>query len=85
MLTESEEIAHEFDNSELGIHLERSRRFFRFSVPQSMQDLKLDDYKETNKMRALANLYLKEEGVAQRVQECAESLFRPDDDRQYMI
>ncbi len=83
MLAEAEEIAQGFENSDRGLRLEKSKRFFRFSVPQGMQDLKMDDYKETNKMRALANLYLKDDAVSKIVQECAEALFRPDDNRQY--
>jgi hypothetical protein len=45
MLNNSEDIANEFEKSDTGKRLEASNRYFRFSVPQGMQDLNLDDYK----------------------------------------
>ncbi|PVH95139.1 hypothetical protein DM02DRAFT_691373 [Periconia macrospinosa] len=58
MVTDADDIAKVFASSELGIELFRTHRYFRFSIPQGMQDLKLDEWEETEKMRALATDYL---------------------------
>ena len=79
MLNDSEGIANEFEKSDTGRKLESSKRYFRFSVPQGMQDLNLDDYKETAKMRALTEHYLQNVSTGRGVQQCAKSLYKPDE------
>ena len=82
MLNDSEGIANEFEKSERGKKLEASNQYFRFSVPQGMQDLNLDDYRETAKMKALTDLYLQSVGTGRGVQQCAQILFKPDENSQ---
>ena len=74
-----EGIADEFPTSELGKELAESQRYFRFSVPQGLQELEMDEWKETEKMRALTTEYLRKVGTGQEVKRCAESLLRPDE------
>jgi len=43
IITDSEAVAEDFATSHLGQELIKSKRYFRFSVPQGMQDLQLDE------------------------------------------
>lgn len=43
IMTDSDDIARVFASSELGVELFRTHRYFRFSIPQGMQDLQLDE------------------------------------------
>lgn len=84
MATDSEDTAKVFASSELGLELFRTHRYFRFSIPQGMQDLKLDEWKETEKMRALTTDYLSHAGNGDMLAQCAKSLLDPDENcRQY--
>ncbi|KAK7717711.1 hypothetical protein SLS64_003206 [Diaporthe eres] len=78
MMTDSEDIAEQFANSSEGIRLTRANRYFRFNVPQGMQDLQLDDWRETEKMRALAASYLRKNTSGVETERCAEVLLSPD-------
>ena len=78
IMTNSKDIADDFAADELGKELCNSSRYFRFSVPQGMQELELDDYKETEKMRALTTDYLRKLGSGNEVGRCAQSLLTPD-------
>jgi Patatin-like phospholipase len=79
IMTDSDDAAKVFAASELGIELSRTNRYFRFSVPQGMQDLQLDEWKETEKMRAMTTDYLSHMGSGDQVQQCAKSLLYPDE------
>lgn len=79
IMTDSDDIARVFASSELGIELFRTHRYFRFSLPQGMQDLQLDDWKETEKMRALTADYLSHMGNGDLLTRCAKSLLDPDE------
>ncbi|KAF2623203.1 hypothetical protein BU25DRAFT_414482 [Macroventuria anomochaeta] len=79
MVTDSDDIAKAFASSELGIELFRTKRYFRFSIPQGMQDLKLDEWKETEKMRALATEYMGHPSNGDLITGCAKSLLGPDE------
>jgi predicted acylesterase/phospholipase RssA len=79
MVTDSDDVAKIFASSELGIELFRTHRYFRFSIPQGMQDLKLDECKETEKMRALATDYLDHASNGDMLARCAISLLDPDE------
>jgi hypothetical protein len=79
IMTDSDDIASVFASSEFGTELTRTRRYFRFSVPQGMQDLQLDEWKETEKMRALTTGYLSHMASGELVKQCAKSLLYPDE------
>ena len=79
IITDSDDIARVFASSELGVELFRTHRYFRFSVPQGMQDLQLDEWKETEKMRALTTDYLGHVGNGDLIARCAKSLLDPDE------
>ncbi len=74
----SEETAEDFLTEEIGKELSTSGRYFRFNVPQGMQDLELDECDETEKMRGLTVDYLKKVGNGNEVERCAQSLLMPD-------
>jgi len=79
IMTDSDDIARVFASSELGIELSRTHRYFRFSVPQGMQDLQLDEWKETEKMKALTTDYLAHAENGDGLTRCAKSLLDPDE------
>lgn len=78
IMTDSETIADDFAASMMGKNLASSRRYFRFSVPQGMSDLELDEYKETEKMSALTIEYLRKMTSGNDVNSCARSLLHSD-------
>jgi hypothetical protein len=78
MMTDAEGIAEEFASSATGNTLADSNRYFRFNVPQGMEDLQLDECKEVTKMRALTLEYLKKVGNGNLVMQCAKVLANPD-------
>jgi hypothetical protein len=79
IMMDSDDISRVFSSSELGVELFRTHRYFRFNVPQGMQDLQLDDWKETDKMSALTTDYLARTENAVLLQRCAKSLLDPDE------
>jgi len=78
IMTDSDDTARVFSSSELGMELFRTNRYFRFSVPQGMQDLQLDEWKETERMRALTTDYLSHAANGDLLERCAKSLLDPD-------
>ncbi|KAK5167647.1 uncharacterized protein LTR77_007346 [Saxophila tyrrhenica] len=78
MLTDSERIADDFARSSVGRELSDQDRYFRFNVPQGMEDLQLDDYKATERMQALTTLYLSKAGSGREIERCTASLMNPD-------
>ncbi|KAL3453533.1 hypothetical protein BJX65DRAFT_302434 [Aspergillus insuetus] len=82
IMTDSEDIADQFACSENGCDLANSRWYFRFSVPQGMKEIELEDYKETEKMKALTAKYLGKVGSGNGVEQCAKSLLYPDESLQ---
>jgi len=78
MMTDSEEIADQFATSRRGQELAKSKRYFRFSVPQGLQDLEMDEWKTIEEMRAMTTEYLRKIGSGQAIAECAASLLNPD-------
>ena len=78
MMMNSEDIADEFLTEELGKELSNSNRYFRFNVPQGMQDLEMDECDETEKMRGLTAAYLRKADNGNAVEKCAQSLLTPD-------
>jgi hypothetical protein len=78
MLTDSERIADDFAISPTGRWLTDEERYFRFNVPQGIEDLKLDDYKATERMEALTTFYLSKAGSGREVERCAKALLNPD-------
>ena len=78
IMTDSEEIANDFEASELGTSLAGSHRYFRFNVPQGLQDLNLDECKEVERMSALTTEYLRKAGSGTMVERCVKSLLYPD-------
>ncbi|KAG5790214.1 hypothetical protein H9Q69_010714 [Fusarium xylarioides] len=78
ILTDSEDTAEEFFKSPFGRQLESSGRYFRFNVPQGLQTLKLDEWKETEKLNAATTEYLSKSGTGSLVKLCAQALSDPD-------
>ena len=78
MMTDSEEIADQFAVSQKGQELAQSKKYSRFSVPQGLQELEMDECKEIEKMRAMTTDYLRKVGSGMAVAECAASLHNPD-------
>jgi Patatin-like phospholipase len=81
IMTDAEDTAKVFANSALGKDLSRSHRYFRFNVPQGMEDLQLDEWKATERMKALTTEYLSHAGVGDSIEQCAKSLLFPDENR----
>ena len=78
IMTDAEKIADDFAMSKEGRELADTRRYFRFSVVQGMEDLQLDEYKESELMKALTDRYLGKIGSGNEVDQCAKSLLLPD-------
>ena len=78
IMTDSEDIADQFIISELGQSLEKSKRYFRFNVPQGLQMLQMDEWKETEKMKASTTDYLRKYQSGNVIKACAQSLLDPD-------
>ncbi|KAG7120410.1 Calcium-independent phospholipase A2-gamma like protein [Verticillium longisporum] len=78
IMTDSEDVADAFLSSSFGQQLERSHRYFRFNVPQGLQALKLDEWKETKRMNAFTMDYLSKYETGKSVVTCAKSLLDPD-------
>ena len=79
MMTASEDVAIDFLHLSEGRALSSTNRYFRFNVPQGMQDLQLDECSRTEEMRALTDHYLQDLKVGNEVATCARSLLAPDD------
>ena len=79
IMTDSEDTASQFAASKDGRELAKSRRYFRFSVPYGMSEIRMEDYKETEKMSALTVDYLRSVGSGDQVESCAKSLLHPDE------
>jgi patatin-like phospholipase/acyl hydrolase len=78
IMTDSEDIADQFIISELGQKLYQSKRYFRFNVPQGLQMLKMDEWRENERMRAFTTDYLHKYESGNAVKACALSLLNPD-------
>ncbi|KAF8542933.1 acyl transferase/acyl hydrolase/lysophospholipase [Trichophaea hybrida] len=78
MMTDSNDIAELFTKSKFGRELAESNRYFRFSVPQGIGDIQLDDWQATSEMRDITLEYLKKFGSGREVERCAKSLLKPD-------
>ena len=78
IMQDAEKIAEDFAMSKVGRELADARQYFRFSVGQGMEDLELDEYRETERMKALTDLYLGKVGNGNEVERCAKSLLFPD-------
>jgi hypothetical protein len=81
IMTDAEDTAKVFAASAAGKDLIRTHRYFRFSIPQGMEDLQLDEWKATERMRALTTEYLSHVGIGDTIQRCAKILLFPDENR----
>ena len=79
MLTDAEDTAKVFSASVLGRELALTGRYFRFNVPHGMEDLQLDEWKATGRMKALATEYLSHADNGDSILSCAQSLLYPDE------
>ncbi|KAK6524004.1 hypothetical protein TWF694_005672 [Orbilia ellipsospora] len=77
-MTDSEEIADNFEASSQGSSLMKAGQYFRFNVPQGMQDLELDEWAAEERMSALTTDYLRKVGSGNEVTRCANQLLRPE-------
>jgi hypothetical protein len=82
IMTDSEETANVFADSPDGSKLINTNRYFRFSVPQGLQELELDECRKIEEMNSLTTDYLRRHGSGDEVQRCARSLLYPDENRQ---
>lgn len=78
IMTDSEDVADGFRKSSGGQQLHQNGQYFRFSVPQGMQTLKLDEWKEIEKMKGVTTEYLSKYDVGDAVKSCARSLSNLD-------
>lgn len=78
IMTDSEDIAGQFITSELGQSLDKSKRYFRFNVPQGLQMLQMDEWRETEKMKASTTDYLRNYHSGNTVKTCAQALLDPN-------
>ena len=69
--------ADEFLHDSFGTELWKAKKYFRFNVEQGMQDVKLDEWKATEKMAAMTAAYLSRKDKAEEVQSCARCLLNP--------
>ncbi|KAE9363930.1 hypothetical protein N431DRAFT_550611 [Stipitochalara longipes BDJ] len=79
IMTDAEDTAKVFAASAVGKNLMRTHRYFRFNIPQGMEDLQLDEWKATDRMRALTTEYLSHVGIGDTIQQCAKTLLFPDE------
>jgi hypothetical protein len=82
IMTDAEDTAKVFAASAVGSDLARTHRYFRFNVPQGMEDLQLDEWKATERMRALTTEYLSHASIGDAIQICAKTLAFPDENGQ---
>lgn len=82
IMTDSEQIAVDFARSPDGRRLTQQKRYFRFNVPYGLQEIELDDYKETRKVHDVTSFYLSQADNGDRIHGCAKALLNPDADRQ---
>lgn len=78
MMTDSQKVAEEFLKDERFEELRTSHRYFRFNVPQGMEELELDECNETERMSALTANYLNQTPTGNEIQSCAQALLIPD-------
>jgi hypothetical protein len=79
MLTDAEDIAKVFSSSRLGRELAHTGRYFRFNVPHGMGDMQLDEWKATERMKAMTTEYLSHADNGDLVLSCSKSLLYPDE------
>ncbi|EAQ84418.1 hypothetical protein CHGG_08432 [Chaetomium globosum CBS 148.51] len=79
MLTDAEDTAKVFSASALGRQLAQTCRYYRFNVPHGMEDLQLDEWKATERMKALTTEYLSHADNGDAILSCAKSLLYPDE------
>jgi hypothetical protein len=69
--------ADEFLHDSRGTELWKAKKYFRFNVEQGMQDVKLDEWSEMERMDAMTTAYLSRKDKANEVQSCARCLLDP--------
>ncbi|KAK3305294.1 uncharacterized protein B0T15DRAFT_484941 [Chaetomium strumarium] len=79
MLTDAEDTAKVFSASALGRELAQTHRYFRFNVPHGMEDLQIDEWKETERMKAMTTEYLSHTDNGDSIMRCAKTLLYPDE------
>ncbi len=79
MLTDAEDTAKAFAASSVGRELTRSNRYFRFNVPHGMEELQIDEWKASGRMKALTTDYLSHADNGDAVWRCANTLLSPDE------
>ena len=73
----AQEKAEEFLHDSRGTELWKAKKYFRFNVEQGVQDIKLNEWKESEKMDAMTTSYLSRKDKAEELQACARSLLNP--------
>jgi hypothetical protein len=83
MLTDAEDTAKVFSASAFGRELVHTCRYFRFNVPHGMEDLQLDEWKATERMKAMTTEYLSHADNGDSIWRCAKALLYPDENCTY--
>lgn len=80
MMTDSEDTVNQFARSKTGKEVLETNRYFRFSVPQGLKQIQLDESRAIESMKAVTTEYLRNIPTCNAVTTCARSLFEPDRD-----
>jgi len=78
MLSDSEDTARAFRESQTGQLLASEDRYYRFNVPQGLQSLDMDECRATEKMKDFTTAYMDHPEIGNQVEKCARLLFDPD-------
>jgi hypothetical protein len=78
IMTDSEDTAESFLRSSTGQQLDRGGQYFRFNVIHGMQTLRLDEWKEAERMKAVTTDYLSKYDTGSAIRACSQSLLGPD-------
>ena len=68
--------AEDFMNDTTGKELRKAGKYFHFNVEQGMQDIEIEEWKQMEKMDAMAMDYLSLAESAEQVERCARALIK---------
>lgn len=74
---DAQQKAEEFLHDSRGTELWKAQKYFRFNVEQGLQDVKLNEWKESEKMDAMTTSYLSRKDKAEKLRACARNLLNP--------
>ena len=74
---DAQQKADDFLHGSRGTELWKAQKYFRFNVEQGLQHVKLNEWKESEKMDAITTSYLSRKDKAEESQACARNLLNP--------